>query len=203
MQALPKKHKYNLYLKKETPYIMVFENKRRYSIIVGTLISLIFWATYITVIVPIPDTFAFKEALTMFFLFGGGMSLLALLYFAKAYESLTLRKINRSIHYEYHSFQGLSGWKKRFEDFHYVQIYQDRQYDDNGNKLKIKPAWHFDLIGIGDVRININPDSPAPIPAKNYEEAVAFAEKIAIFMGIQVEVLANEDMQPNESNNKD
>ncbi len=182
---------------------MVFENRRAYSLIIGTLFSAAFWGIYFLIIMPLPDTFPFKEALTMFFLFSGSMSLLTLLYFAKAYESLTLRKINRSVHYEYHTFQGLSGWKKRFDDFHFIQIYRDRQYDDNANKLKVKPVWYFDLIGIGDVRINIRPDTSTPIPAKNYEEAVAFAEKIAIFMGIKVEVLANEDPEPIGKNEKE
>lgn len=193
MRALPKHHAYNLFLEKESQYLMVFKNKRTYSIMLGLALCGFFWGIYLLFIFPTPEAFIYKTALTNAFLLMGSISLLALFYFISAYESLTLRKVNRTIIYEYYSVSDKRGWKKHFNDFQYIQMYKDPEFNANGMRINKHSIWHFDLVGADDdLRVTIHPGTLKPFKAWQEEEAIAFAEKIAQFMEIKAQKLIAE-----------
>ena len=188
MRALPKNHIYNLFFEKESQYLMVFRNNRTYSIMLGLTLCGLIWGFYLLIIFPLPDTVIYKSALSSGFLLMGGVALLALFSFLGAHETLTLRQINRSMIYECHSVGGSKGWKKRFEDFQILLIYKDLEFDMLGRRLNKKSIWHFELIGKDEItRIPLHPSSLKPFYAWQEDEALAFAQKIAHFMGIPLE----------------
>lgn len=187
MRALPKNHTYNLFFEKESQYLMVFRNNRTYSIILGLTLCGAIWGFYLILILPLPDSIIYKSALSSAFMLMGGVALLALFYFLSANETLTLRKINRSMVYECHAVGGSRGWKKRFEDIQCLLVYKDPEFDMLGRRLSKKSIWHFELIGVDDLRIPLNPSTLKPLYAWQEDEALAFAEKIARFMEIRLE----------------
>ncbi len=188
MRALPKNHIYNLFFEKESQYLMTFRNNRTYSIMLGLTLCGAIWGFYLILIMPLPDTVIYKGALSNAFLLMGGVALLALFYFLSAQENLTLRKINRTIVYECHAVGGSKGWKKRFENFQYLLVYKDPEFDTVGRPLNKKSIWHFELIGSAEeLRIPLHSSTLKPFYAWQEDEALAFAEKIAHFMGIGIE----------------
>jgi hypothetical protein len=83
---------------------------------------------------------------------------------------------------------GSRGWKKKFEDFQVLLIYKDPEFDGLGRRQKRKSIWHFELIGKDETtRIPLHPSSLKPFYAWQEDEALAFAQKIAHFMGIPLE----------------
>lgn len=193
MRALPKNHTYNLFLFREIRDLLEFRNNRAYSIALGLVLCLFFWGIYLSVIFPLDDELPLKSALSYAFLMMGGISLLALFLFVSAYQCLTLRRVNRSVEYEYHSPGGRKGWKKRFGDFLAVQMYLVVVTTPGGRLTKKPPIWCFDLVGLNnELRIPIHPPGHRPFKENQEEEATAFAEKIARFMEIKVEKLSPE-----------
>lgn len=190
MRALPNNHVYNLFLFREIRDLLEFRNNRAYSIALGLVFCLFFWGIYLSVIFPLDDSLPLKPALSAAFLMMGGISLLALFLFVSAYQCLTLRRVNRSVEYEYHAPGGRKGWKKRFGDFLAVQMYLVVVTTPGGRITRKPPIWCFDLVGVNDLRIRIHPPGNRPFKDYEEEEAVAFAEKIARFMEIRVEKLA-------------
>lgn len=187
MRALPKNHIYNLYLRKETQYLMEFRNHRTYSIALGTTLVMFFWLIYLVIILPMPETVPLKTPLSFGIMFMGGFALLGLFYFVSAYENLVLRKVNRSVEYECHSPGGRMGWKKRFGDFRAVRVYPAAIMTPGGKLARKPPVWRFELVGADERRVPINPPGRLPLNIYQEEEAYIFAQKIARFMEIEVE----------------
>lgn len=186
MRALPKNHAYNLFLIKETKDILEFQNNRTRSIITGLGLCAAVWGVYLAAILPLPDDFLMKTPLTYAFLMMGSICLLALLLFMGAYQSLILRKINRSIAYDFYTPGGRMTWKKRFDDFECLQMYTAVP-DRPGKNSRKPPVWFFDLVTKDEKRIPVNPPGHRAIQAYNEEDALSFSKKISDFMGIRIE----------------
>lgn len=201
MRALPKKHVYNLYLFKDTKDLLEFRNNRTYSIITGLVMCTFFWGIHLGIIDRLPEGTPLKDPLSYAFLMMGGMSLLALFHFVSAYHNMLLRRINRSISYEYHSPGGRMGWKKRFDDFESVQMYKALPQSLPGQKKRQAPIWFFDLVGRDEKRVAIRPRGIKALKAEQEEEAEAFVRKVADFMGIRGEKIEsdNRNAEPNKT----
>lgn len=188
MRPLPKNHFYNLYLEKETADLMVFKNCKGYTTTLFSVVSAFFWAAYVLGVMPLPEADPYKITLTYFCVGMASLSLIMALQAINISETLTLRKINSTMIYEYQTMGGQMGWKKFFKDFSYIHMFLEYPEPTEGQSRKTREAvWHFELIGAGNLRVSINPKGIILLSANQEEKALAFAEKISRFMNIPVD----------------